>query len=104
MPILLVGPTGTGKSISVQQFLIGAPREKLSSISLTFSAKTTTRQTGEILLSHLEKRGRRVLGPAAGKRCAVFVDDLSMPSLERYGAQPPIELLRQLIDHKAWYD
>jgi len=90
--------------VSVQQFLKAAPRERRSSISLTFSAKTTTRQTGEILLAQLEKRGRRVMGPAPGKRCAVFVDDLSMPSLEQYGAQPPIELLRQLIDHRAWYD
>jgi dynein heavy chain len=94
LPVLLVGPTGTGKSVSVQQFLRATPRSKRSCISITFSAKSTTRQTGEILLAQLEKRGRRVLGPAAGKRCAVFVDDLSMPSLEQYGAQPPIELLR----------
>jgi dynein heavy chain len=34
----------------------------------------------------------------------IFVDDLNMPKKEEFFAQPPIEVIRQWMDHSGWFD
>jgi dynein heavy chain len=102
--VLCSGDTGTGKSVTVKNKLLTGMPENYSQMSLNFSAQTSANQTQDLIDSKLEKRRKGVIGPPMGSKCIIFVDDLNMPAKEIFGAQPPIEILRQWMDHQGWYD
>lgn len=108
--LLFCGPTGTGKTCYMQQLLMELPKETFMQIFIGFSAKTNCAQTQALIDAKLDRRRKGVFGPPMGKTCAVMVDDLNMPVKEQFGAQPPIEILRQGCDSIAyapsggWYD
>ncbi|XP_046394196.1 dynein axonemal heavy chain 1-like [Ischnura elegans] len=103
-PTLCIGPTGTGKTIVTKaKIMTGLPKNFLSDIVI-FSARTSANQTQDLIDSKLDRRRKGVFGPLIGRKQVFFIDDFNMPALEVFGAQPPIELIRQWMDFKGWYD
>eukprot|EP00599_Poterioochromonas_sp_BG-1_P017876 CAMPEP_0173166600 /NCGR_PEP_ID=MMETSP1105-20130129/22117_1 /TAXON_ID=2985 /ORGANISM="Ochromonas sp., Strain BG-1" /LENGTH=3828 /DNA_ID=CAMNT_0014087887 /DNA_START=639 /DNA_END=12125 /DNA_ORIENTATION=- len=109
-PCFITGVTGTGKTVAVQTLLNSLqpmPYDGgmgLIPIFMNFSAQTRSDVTQMTIESKLEKKRKNLLGAPSGRKAVVFVDDVNMPLVETYGAQPPVELLRQFLDFKGFYD
>eukprot|EP00644_Phytophthora_capsici_P004659 jgi/Phyca11/7444/fgenesh1_pm.PHYCAscaffold_19_\ len=121
-PAYVTGVTGTGKTVIVQDLLQeltsgpivsseggegeapSAPASNFMTILINFSAQTSSLVTQLTIENKLEKKRKNLLGPVAGKRMIIFVDDVNLPAVEEYGAQAPIELLRQFLDFGGFYD
>ena len=99
--IITSGPTGTGKTVNIMEVLGKGLGDKYMSIIMNFSAQTTAKQAQDTIQGKLQRRGRGRYAPE--KPGAIFIDDMNMPIRQDSGAQPPIEILRQWLDHSGWY-
>ncbi|KAF8278750.1 Inner arm dynein 5-1 [Trypanosoma cruzi] len=107
--VLINGVTGTGKSLSMMNFLTSVlhgddPSSHWDYFATVLSAQSRARDIEDRLEGKLHKTRSNALGPSPGKRVVFMIDDLNMPALEKYGASPPLELLRQLITQGGFYD
>ena len=96
LPLGLIGPKGTGKSFITNSFVRRLSKEKFITNVINFSARTNVNYTQEVIMSKLDRRRKGVFGPAMGKKCVVFIDDLDLPQTDESGSNPPVELLRQV--------
>ncbi|CAL1542606.1 unnamed protein product [Lymnaea stagnalis] len=76
----------------------------LMSTMIQCSAQTTSKRLQAQIMLKLIKKSRTSMGAPKGRRVVVFVDDLNMPAPEEFGAQPPLELLRQYLEMGGFYD
>jgi dynein heavy chain len=96
--VCYIGIAGTGKTTIIKNYMQSLNVEKTVNDAINFNAYTDSKSLQASIFSNVDRRTGKYYGPAGGKNLFFFIDDINMPSLDAYGQQPPICLLRQIID------
>lgn len=102
-PCMFVGESGTAKSITILNFLNDLDNSAFQSLNINFSSRTRAADFQRTLDDKLEKRSGKMYGPPSGK-LIIFVDDLNMPIVDKYGTQQPIALFKFLVEKSYYYN
>ena len=105
LPVMLTGDTGVGKSVIISSFIGKMKAEgEIEPVLMNFSAQTSSLRTQATIENKVERKSKGSYSAVGNKKLMIFIDDVSMPTVEIYGAQPPIELLRSFLDFRGFYD
>ena len=103
-PVVLVGETGTSKTATIANYLRSLDTEKYMLLNINFSSRTSSMDVQRTLEANVEKRTKDTFGPPIGKKLLVFIDDMNMPQVDKYGTQQPIAILKLLLERGGMYD
>lgn len=102
-PVMLVGGSGTGKSVIVSDKLQNMP-DKFLVQNVPFNFYTTSEMLQKVLEKPLEKKAGRNYAPPGNKKVIYFIDDMNMPEVDTYGTVQAHTIIRQYLDYSHWYD
>ena len=96
-PFLISGPSGTGKTVYIQDLINRKlDKEKFACSSLFFTKITKPVTTQDVIMSKLDKRRKGVYGPPLGKKFVIFVDDINLPEKDEVNSQVNV-LFKKII-------
>ena len=67
--------------------------------NIQFSAQTTSNKFLHLFAAKLFKKGTNLYGAPKNKSIITFIDDLNIPIADKFGDQPPLELLRFIVEN-----
>ena len=98
-PLLLLGPAGVSKTATASHYLTTLAPEAWYGRTITFTRSMTAESLHHRLVSSVEKKAGNQYGAPGGRKLVFLADDVSLAPVQTYGDQPPLEVLRQLIEH-----
>ena len=96
--VCMVGGEGTAKTSTALMFFRTLDANEMLVKRVNFSSATTPFMCQSAVEVELEKRGGRNFGPPGGKAMTIFMDDLSMPEVNKWGDQPTLEMVRLIVE------
>ncbi len=112
-PVMMVGPSGTGKTQMAKGMLQLLRKEgrsssgvsdKVLSQAISFNFYTTFAALQRNMNLPLERKTGTSFGPPGNSRLVHFLDDINLPEVDPYNTQSAIALLRQLLEYEHVYD
>lgn len=103
-PAMFVGNAGTGKTTLVKTFLAGLDDSLFLNTIITMNYYMDSAALQMRIDGSIDKRSGRLFGPPTGKKMVFYVDDMNLPYIETYGTQNSLSLLRQIMDHRSYFD
>ncbi|CAM9286047.1 unnamed protein product [Ectocarpus sp. 6 AP-2014] len=73
-------------------------------VVVNMSARSTSKGVQMALESKMVSVHKDLLSAPEGKTNVIFVDDVNLPARDAFDSQPPVELLRQLVSERGFYD
>lgn len=104
-PLLLCGPPGSGKTMTLFSALRKLPNMEV--VGLNFSSATTPDlliKTFEQYCEYKKTLNGVMLSPTQiGRWLVVFCDEINLPAPDKYGTQRAISFLRQLVEQNGFW-
>ena len=100
--VLFHGPE-SAKTLVAKTLMQNILDESYDCRNLPFANCSTATNVLKVFRSFLHK-SHGTFGPLTNQHLVIFIDNIGSVKPEIYGAQPPLELIRQFFDYGGWYN